>query len=119
MKSRFAILLVAALGAGAGARNAPAAGQETIIPYVRSQGVIEWKVAAADALYIRGMNGKWYYVRTQAACPRLRTAQALGFVASPGDRLDRYSTIIAEGWRCQVASITRSSPPPPAVAKHG
>jgi hypothetical protein len=119
MKPRFALLLVAALGGAAGARNAPALGEETHIPYVRSQGVIEWKVAAADALYIRGMDGKWYYVRTSAPCPRLRTAMALGFLASPGDRLDRYSTIIAEGWRCQISSITFSSPPPAAVAKHG
>jgi hypothetical protein len=63
--------------------------------------------------------GDWYLVRTATACPRLRSAHALGFVTVGGDRLDRFSTIVAEGWRCPVASVTTSAPPPPAVAKHG
>jgi hypothetical protein len=44
---------------------------------------------------------------------------ALGFETSAGDQLDRYGAILADGWRCQIASVTLSPPPPPEVAKHG
>jgi hypothetical protein len=44
---------------------------------------------------------------------------ALGFETSAGDQLDRYGAILADGWRCQIASVTLSPPPPPAIAKHG
>jgi hypothetical protein len=92
----------------------PAAG-ETSIPYANRDGIIDWKVAGKDALYIQGMSGGWFYVRTMGLCPRLRTANALGFVTSAGGQLDRYSAILAEGMRCQVASVRRSEPPPPAL----
>jgi hypothetical protein len=107
------LLLGAASAAAATPSAPPAIGQETSIPYVNRDGFIDWKPEGKDALYIHAMDGKWYLVRMQASCPRLRTAMALGFVASPTDRLDRYGAVIAEGWRCQIASVTLSEPPPP------
>jgi hypothetical protein len=85
---------------------------ETSIPYVSRDGIVEWEVAADDALYIKAVNGDWYYVRTGGRCPRLRTAISLGFVTSALDQLDRHGAIIAEGQRCQVASVAKSVPPP-------
>ena len=114
-------LLAAALSAGCAATAAPRAApsEERAIPFVHSDGIIEWKVGGADTLFVRAMNGKWYLVRTSAPCPRLRTAMALGFETSAGDQLDRYGAILADGWRCQIASVTLSPPPPPGVARHG
>jgi hypothetical protein len=103
----------ALLCGGAAASPPPAVGQETWIPDVNRDGFIEWRAESRDTLYIRAMNGKWYLVRTEAPCPRMRSATALGFIASPTDRLDRFSTILAEGWRCQIGSVTLSDPPPP------
>jgi hypothetical protein len=92
-------------------------GDEASIPYAHSDGILDWKVAEPDALYVQSMMGRWYLVRTTAPCPRLRSASALGFVTSGVDQLDRFSTIIAEGWRCPVASVTLSDPPPPLRKK--
>lgn len=92
--------------------------REVVIPFVASQGVLEWKVAGKDALYVQGVNGKWYLVRTLGPCPRLKTAMQIGFLGTRGDRLDRYGTLLAEGWRCQISSVTLGTPPP-SVAKHG
>jgi len=109
------MLLMAALAPVAGCATTeprlPAG--ETAIPFVRSTGVLEWRVVADDALYIRGGNNQWYFVRTSSLCPRLYTALSLGFVTSALDQLDRYGAIIAEGQRCPVASVKKSGPPPP------
>ncbi len=109
------LLLTAVLGALATAATAGPRlpDGETAIPFVRSTGVIEWRVVADDALYIRGGNNQWYFVRTASLCPRLYPASSLGFVTSAGDQLDRYGAIIAEGKRCSVASVKKSGPPPP------
>lgn len=96
---------------GACQTTAVAAGAETAIPYVNSNGIVEWKVVADDALYIRGIGGDWYLVRTAVRCPRLRTADTLGFVTQL-DQLDRYGAILAQGQRCPLASVVRSGPPP-------
>jgi hypothetical protein len=96
-----------------------ALGQPATIPYASSDGIQEWKVAGPDSLYVRDIMGDWYLVRTSAPCPRLRSAQTLGFITLGTDRLDRFSTIVAEGWRCQIDSITTSAPPPPGVARRG
>jgi hypothetical protein len=113
--------LAGALAAGCATSAAPRAApsDERAIPFVHSDGIIEWKVGGRDTLYVRAMSGSWYLVRTSAPCPRLRTAMALGFETSPGDQLDRYGAILADGWRCQIASVTLSPPPPPEIAKHG
>lgn len=119
---RLMIAMAAATALPACAAAAPPPrpiGQDTTIPYANRDGIIDWKVAGPDRLYVRDMMGAWYLVRTAAPCLRLRTAHSLGFITIGTDRLDRFSTIVAEGWRCNVASITTSAPPPPAVAKRG
>ncbi|MBV8839762.1 MAG: hypothetical protein JO000_24780 [Alphaproteobacteria bacterium] len=99
-------LLVAAAG------TTPPESRETNIPFVRSRGVLDWQTSGDDSLYIRGYNGRWYYVRTTNRCPRLRDALILGFVVSAGDRLDRFGAIIAQGMRCPIASVTFAASPP-------
>ena len=112
MKLRY--LTVCALAAVAGCATAepsrPAG--ETAIPYVSSSRVIEWRVVADNALYIRGSNGDWYFVRTSNRCTRLHAATSLGFVTSALDQLDRFGAILAQGQRCPVASVVRAAPPP-------
>jgi hypothetical protein len=97
----------------AAAAVAPPPGEETVIPFVRSRGVLDWRADGDDSLYVRGYNGRWYYVRTMNPCPRLRDALTLGFVATGSDQLDRYSAILAQGMRCPVASVTYAAAPPP------
>ncbi|HEX5182786.1 MAG TPA: DUF6491 family protein [Allosphingosinicella sp.] len=106
------------LAAAAAAPPPPAPGRETVIPFVHSRGVLDWKAAGDDSLYIRGYDGRWYYVRTSDRCPRLADALTLGFVVSANDQLDRYGAILAQGMRCPIASVTFAAAPPPRYRRH-
>lgn len=100
-------LLALAMTCGSVGAAAKESSRETYIPYVSSNGIVEWEVAGDDALYIRAITGGWYLVRTMNACPRLKTAVALGFVTRGVDELDRHGAIVAEGQRCPVISVIR------------
>jgi hypothetical protein len=110
------ILALSVLFAAASA--APPPDKETVIPFVHSRGVLDWQAAGDDSLYIRGYNGRWYFVRTSNRCPRLGDALSLGFVVSANDQLDRYSAILAQGMRCPIASVTFAAAPPPKKHRH-
>jgi hypothetical protein len=98
------------LAALIGASPAPPAGRETVIPRIR--GFLEWIADGKQGVYIRGDTGQWYYARTEAPCARLRPHAAVSFVGAVQNQLDRYGAIVAEGWRCQLASVVESGPPP-------
>ena len=85
--------------------------EETYVPNVRSEGVAEWEADGDRGLFIMSQDGGWYYARTAVPCPRLRSSYALAFETRGPDRLDRFGTVIAEGWRCPLVSVTRSLPP--------
>jgi len=106
------VLLAAAVAPTPAATEAPPP-RETSIPYVRSDGILEWRADGDRGLFIRSMSGDWYHARTMAPCGRLNSAISIGFETSGTDRLDRYSTLRVEGWRCPLASVTRSEGPPP------
>jgi hypothetical protein len=112
---RPALLAILAVGA-APALADPPAGHEVTIP--RMSHFLEWRADGTDALYVRADTGRWYHVRTQGECPRLASQSSIRFNASPSDRLDRSSTIGADGWRCMIASIAESDGPSRAAA-HG
>jgi hypothetical protein len=97
--------------AGCATSNEGGASGEVGIPFVASNGILEWRAASEDLLYIRGFDGKWYQARTMGKCARLLTATALSFDVNVPGELDRHGAIIAEGWRCPLASVTRSDAP--------
>ncbi|HEY7811407.1 MAG TPA: DUF6491 family protein [Allosphingosinicella sp.] len=108
-----AALLSASAGCATPELAPPATGPESYIPYANRDGIGEWRVAGDDGLYIRALTGGWYLVRTMGLCTGLKSAIGLGFEASFGGKLDRYSTIIAEGQRCPIQSVTRWEGDPP------
>jgi hypothetical protein len=118
-KSLGVLFLGLAAGcATAGTGEAPAtavgdAPKETYIPYANRDGIVEWEAVGNDILYVHALTGGWYIVRTLGGCSHLRTAVSLGFQTSVEGELDRNSAILAEGQRCPVASVTRTSGPPP------
>jgi hypothetical protein len=65
-----------------------------------------------QGLYIRDYRGRWFYARTQGNCPRLNFNARLRLIASPGGYFDRRSAVVADGWRCLVASVEPSDSPP-------
>ena len=108
--------LLAAFLAGASA-PAPATdvGRETAIP--RISRYLDWVADPKKGVYVRADTGKWYYARTDAPCPRLRATSNVHFIGTLQNQLDRYSAIMVEGWRCQIASVVES-PPPPRYGHH-
>jgi hypothetical protein len=108
------IVLAAALAGSAA--PAPPSGPETVIPRIR--GFLEWVDDGKQGVYIRGDTGKWYYARTEAPCPRLRPHVALSFSGAVANQLDRYGWLVVEGWRCQLASVVESAPPPGYSRRH-
>jgi hypothetical protein len=102
-----AAMLSAAPVFAAGSAAAPG---EVRIP--RMGHFLEWRPDGARALYIRADNGRWYYASLENACPRLANRSNVRFIAAPNGDFDRYSTVIADGWRCQVAGISESGGPP-------
>lgn len=103
---------LAPLCAGNAAPQNAASGEEASIPFVRSNGILDWRADGERALYIRGGNGAWYYARTMGDCGRLRSAVTIGF-ETRNDQLDRYGVLMIEGWRCPLTSVVRSEAPPP------
>jgi hypothetical protein len=106
-------LLIAAtlLGAAPACALGPTAAPDNVrIP--RMHGMLDWRPDGNRALYIRADTGRWYRATLQADCPRLETRSNVRFLAAPNGDFDRYSTVIADGWRCQVASISESGGPP-------
>ena len=110
-KTAGLILALAAAGCASSPPVDTPAG-ETTIPFIKSAGILDFRYGGEDLVYIHGSGGQWYRVQTTSPCPRLLTANSLGFQTNGPDQLDRFSTILAEGMRCPVQSITRSGPPP-------
>jgi hypothetical protein len=81
---------------------------ETAIPLIGSHGVLEWRAASERLVDIRGFDGKWYQARTMAPCPRLLAASTLSYEVNGPDELDRHGSLLVEGWRCPLESVTRS-----------
>jgi hypothetical protein len=104
------LLILAAVPVAASPPSSQASARETSIP--RMSRFLEWEPDGANGMYVRADTGRWYYARMLVPCPRIATHAAVRFNVSPGDRLDRYSSVRAEGWRCQIASVTESGPPP-------
>jgi hypothetical protein len=93
--------------------------REAVIPFVASKGVLDWQPAATnDTLFVRGYDGRWYFVRTMGPCPRLRDALSLGFATSALGQLDRHGAILAQGSHCPVDSVVLTDAPPSTRTKH-
>lgn len=105
------LLISVASMMAAPATNQQIDAKETAIPFVRSNGIGDWKADGDRGLFIRGSDGQWYYGRTQNKCARLKSATTVGFETRGVDQLDRYGAVLVEGWRCQLASVTRADSP--------
>jgi hypothetical protein len=104
-----ASLLLLSGAAPALADTPPTMPRETYIPNMA--GFLEWVADGERGVYIRGDTGRWYYARTKAPCPRLKSTTALSFQTTNGD-LDRFGSLRIRGWRCPLLSVVGSGPPP-------
>ncbi len=106
------LIAAALIGAAPALADPPAADgpRETRVP--RMGHFLDWRPDGVRGLFIQADTGRWYYARLQADCPRLAARSNVRFEAAPNGDFDRYSAVRAQGWRCQVASVTDSDAPP-------
>jgi hypothetical protein len=109
---RKALIAIALLGAAPAVAGPNPARDSAEVRIPRMGSFLDWRPDGISGLYIRADTGSWYYARLQTECPRLAHRSNIRFEAAPNGDLDRYGAVRAEGWRCQIASITRSGPPP-------
>jgi hypothetical protein len=109
-------LTIAAIALVSAALPAPAASPDNRVvteTRIRQIGArLETVPDPHQGLYIRDYRGHWFYARTQGTCPRLDFNARTRLIASPGGYFDSRSAIVADGWRCLVASVTSSDGPP-------
>ena len=84
------------------------------IPFADHGGISDWRADGTKGLWIRSINGSWYYATFMASCSRLPfIADRLRFIAEPGGELDRWSSIqLPGGGRCYFNNFQASDGPP-------
>jgi hypothetical protein len=84
------------------------------IPFADHGGISDWRADGTKGLWIRSINGSWYYATFMGVCSQLPfIADRLRFIAEPGGELDRWSSIqLAHGGRCYFNSFQASDGPP-------
>jgi len=118
MKQLLAFALLAAVATPAfAAPDAAPRPREASIPFVRHGGIRDWEVVDNQTVYIQDRRRNWYVARLMAPCQNLNFATRIGFVSDSSDSFDRFSSILAEGRKCQVESLTAASGPPPRKAR--
>lgn len=100
----------------AAAQDAPApAAKEARIPFASM--VRDYRAEDRNAIYLRA-GRDWYRGTFVAPCEALPWARNIAFDTGPaGGAVDRFSTIIARGEHCRLASLVRIDGQPPAKAK--
>jgi hypothetical protein len=115
----FALAAGLALAASAGAAPAPppAPGEEVRIPFANMGGIRNFHAEDDDVVYLQDYRWHWYRAQLVGTCPELSWAMRIGIDTRGTTMFDRYSSLLVNGERCQLGSLTRSGPPPPR-AKH-
>jgi hypothetical protein len=120
------LLAVAAAGQAvpASASPPPAApsvqGQEVRIPFVNFGGVRSFEADGQDSVYLQDRSRNWYRAELIGPCHGLPWALRIGIDSRGASAFDRFGTLLVDGERCQLRSLTRSGPPPRKTrAKHG
>lgn len=104
-------LILALLAAAATPAAPPRA--EVGIPFVsQPRSIRSFRAAGDDLVYLRDRRGRWYRAELGGACLGLRWANVIGYDTRGGLSLARSGSILVEGQRCLIVSLTRSGPPP-------
>ena len=118
MKRKLALSLAAMLlPLSAAAATEPAKeprelGVESSIVFPSDSTIRNWQADRDRGIWIRGRGNDWYYGTFAGFCRDLDFAQAIGFETRGAGRLDKFSSIVVRGERCQLSSFVTSAPPP-------
>lgn len=118
MKQKLALSLAAMLlplsaaAADESAKEPRALGVESSIVFPNDSSIRNWQADRENGIWVEGRRGEWFYGRFAGICRDLDFAHAIGVDTRGASRLDRFSTILVRGERCQLSSFVTSSPPP-------
>lgn len=105
--------LAAALAVPAAASPGEPPREEASIPFVtHPRAIRSFKAPTDDLLYLRDRQGRWYRAEIGGPCVGLSWANVIGYDTRGSLSLSRGSSIVVEGRRCLITSLTRSDPPP-------
>jgi hypothetical protein len=120
----LAVALIAALPAApALARDtgwpADQIGKEASIPFMDVRGTLyNFETDSDSGVYLQAQSRRWYYAKVLGPCIGLSFAQRIGVdTRFGGNSLDRTGTLLVDGQRCALTSLTASNGPPPKVKK--
>lgn len=93
-------------------------GKETSIPFVRSQNLYNFETDGDRGAWLQDQRRRWYYARMLGPCLGLNVATMIGVdTRFNGDSLDRTGTLLVDGQRCPIDSLTPSAGPVPKPGK--
>lgn len=105
------MILLAVLLAAAAPAGPPR--EEVSIPFVsQPRSIRSFKAPSDDLLYLRDRRGRWYRAEIGGPCIGLSWANVIGYDTRGRLSLGRGDSILVEGQRCMIVSLTRSDPPP-------
>ena len=92
--------------------RAPITGEEAAIPFANLRGGLRsFHTDDADTVYIQDRRGDWYRAEIAGACIGLPWAMRIGVDTRGSSTFDRSSSLLVEGDRCMLTSLTRSERP--------
>lgn len=117
MKKFFAIAALSVLVAGCagGAEYASSGDAATAlqarIPFVGHGNIRDFHAVNDDTVFLQARNRQWYRADLIGPCFGLPYVSVIGVDARPIGTLDRFGTIIVDGERCKIGSLTPSESP--------
>jgi len=106
------ILPIFALFATAPALAAPPqADREVRIPFIQFGAIRGFRADGDRVVYLRGNRRIWYRAELNGPCFNLPFALRVGLDTRFSSTLDRSSSLLVEGERCQIASLVQADPP--------
>lgn len=107
-----AALSVLVAGCAGGGEYAPASiGPQASIPFVDHGNIRDFHAVSDDTVYLQAGNRRWYRADLFGPCFGLPYANGIGVDARPTGTLDRFGTIIVDGERCKIESLTPADSP--------
>ena len=113
MKTALLLAASVALASPALAAQPRSGPAEASIPFVsQPRSIRSFNAPSDDLVYLEDRQGRWYRAELGGSCFGLRWATAIGYDTRGGLSLARGSSILVDGERCMITSLTRSDPPP-------
>ena len=93
-------------------------GKETSIPFVGTIGLYNFAADSDRGVYLQDQQRRWYYARISGVCTGLPFSNRIAIdTRFGGNQFDRTGTLLVDGQRCHIDSLTASNGPPPKPKK--